>query len=902
MVLANFILWNRSEYSSSPRTVTSAGYYYLRAIIGQCWSTSSASVYASPRFVATPNTPTVSNNCGNSVLSYNGTPPAYTNWYWQTSPNGEDKTYGSSTYTVYSSGTYFLRAWFGYATPYCWSESAPKTVTVIPSLTASISGGTTPICYNTSPGQLSVSPSGGTGSYTYQWYNTTSGIISGATSSTYTPGNLTVSTGYYCAVTSGTCGTVNTSTRSITVYSQLTASINGGTTPICYNTSPGQLSASGSGGTGSYTYQWYNTTSGVISGATGSTYNPGNLTASIGYYCAVTSETCGTVNTATKSIIITTLPAATIFYAGSPFCNSLSTDQPVTLTGTSGGSYSATPDGLTINSGSGAINPSTSTAGSYTVKYSIAASGGCALFETTTSVDINPIPTVISPNVTPSSVCGSGQVAFEATASSGTIKWWDAQTNGTEVTILNPIISETTTYYAEAVSPEGCKSADRTEVTATVNTIPTITFDAETLRVCDNSTVAYLYYSSTTGIPDQYSLYYPPYSNVNDVIYATLPASPLELVIPNNFHYPNTYTLDFSARNSITGCESSVTTITLVMEPHFDVTTYDESLCGVPSGEIELYAKSETSMGATTTISWWADPTGGVPLETGQFFTPTISAPTTFYVDASVNATNHCVTAPRKPVIVNFYPSRTTPTIIGSPHGTICSDMITLSAIALPYAADINWYVTEYGGIKINSNNENPYATKTTSNNLFYVNATYNECTSVRTQVTNIINNNPVITAPDVSRCGPGSVTLEASSSGGEAINWYGNSTIERILETGNSFTTPNISENRTYYVDATTINGCKSPRNAVQAIINPIPTFVITMPEPVCSPATINLLELEKIEGSTPPLILNYTYWKNEGASIQVEMPEAAPPGIYYIKGSVPNSNPECFDIKPVW
>jgi len=46
----------------------------------------------------------------------------------------------------------------------------------------------------------------------------------------------------------------------------------------------------------------------------------------------------------TTSVIITAVPTAAINYAGSPFCSSLATPQPVTLTGTgayTGGTYSS---------------------------------------------------------------------------------------------------------------------------------------------------------------------------------------------------------------------------------------------------------------------------------------------------------------------------------------------------------------------------------------------------------------------------------------------------------------------------------------------------------------------------------------------------------------------------------
>ncbi|MFN9113362.1 MAG: hypothetical protein ACK5XN_25100, partial [Bacteroidota bacterium] len=73
-------------------------------------------------------------------------------------------------------------------------------------------------------------------------------------------------------------------------------------------------------------------------------------------------------------------PTATISYAGNPFCNSNAVGQNVTLTGTGAfgtGVYSSTA-GLSLNASTGQITPSTSTPGSYTVTYTIAATPGCS--------------------------------------------------------------------------------------------------------------------------------------------------------------------------------------------------------------------------------------------------------------------------------------------------------------------------------------------------------------------------------------------------------------------------------------------------------------------------------------------------------------------------------------------
>src|SRR5262249_19532674 len=102
---------------------------------------------------------------------------------------------------------------------------------------------------------------------------------------------------------------------------------------------------------------------------------------------------CGAISTST-SVAITSPPSATISYPGSPFCTSVNT-ATVTLTGTAaytGGTYSAAV-GLTINSSTGTITPSTSTPGTYTVTYVIPASGGCAAVSVTTSVSITLAPT-----------------------------------------------------------------------------------------------------------------------------------------------------------------------------------------------------------------------------------------------------------------------------------------------------------------------------------------------------------------------------------------------------------------------------------------------------------------------------------------------------------------------------
>ena len=105
---------------------------------------------------------------------------------------------------------------------------------------------------------------------------------------------------------------------------------------------------------------------------------------------------------------------ASISYSGSPFCKTL-VSVPATLSGTGAflsGTYTSDA-GLSINAVTGIINPGLSTAGTYTVTYTIPASGGCPEVITTTSVVILPSPTA--------SISADGVVATNTTINNGNV-------------------------------------------------------------------------------------------------------------------------------------------------------------------------------------------------------------------------------------------------------------------------------------------------------------------------------------------------------------------------------------------------------------------------------------------------------------------------------------------------
>ncbi|MDP3681047.1 MAG: T9SS type B sorting domain-containing protein [Flavobacterium sp.] len=104
---------------------------------------------------------------------------------------------------------------------------------------------------------------------------------------------------------------------------------------------------------------------------------------------------------------------------------------------------------------------------------------------------------------TPASRCDSGTVTLQATASNGTVNWYDANSGGTLLATANtyttPFLTGTTTYYVDA----GCATS-RTAVTATINTIPTITATNSPVSRCGAGTVT-LEATASTGSINWYS-------------------------------------------------------------------------------------------------------------------------------------------------------------------------------------------------------------------------------------------------------------------------------------------------------------------------------------------------------------------------------------------------------------
>ncbi|WP_425075138.1 HYR domain-containing protein [Psychroserpens sp. S379A] len=252
----------------------------------------------------------------------------------------------------------------------------------------------------------------------YQWYNPSNNPIGGNTNTLTVTNVSTADIGNYYVVVSGTAICATTVTSNIATLSVENLSI---TTPpsnqtICL----GDDATFTVTGTDISSYQWYFNGS-PIPGAFGASYTVNNATlADAGNYSVVVSGTyCSDINSVNALLNITEPATATINYLEPAYCI---TDPlaSVNLNGTNaytGGTFTSTPAGLSLNASTGDIDPSTSTYGTYTVTYTTPSVGGCPAAIATTSVIINDSNAIANAGtVTPTADCEDVTVTLSANA------------------------------------------------------------------------------------------------------------------------------------------------------------------------------------------------------------------------------------------------------------------------------------------------------------------------------------------------------------------------------------------------------------------------------------------------------------------------------------------------------
>lgn len=291
-------------------------------------------------------------------------------------------------------------------------------------------------CSGANNGAIAVTPSGGTGPYTYAW-NPNVGTTANPTG---------LAAGTYTVTVTDANGCTGTQTFTVTQAPPVTASI-APTAVSCYNGTNGSATVTPGGGTGPYTYSWSPTGG---SGATASGLAPGS-------YVVTVTDSRGCTTTASTTITQPTQITAQINSSTNVTCNggSNGTATAAGNGGTPGYTYAWAPSG-----GSGATGTGLA-AGNYTV--TITDTRGCTA---TANITITqpPVITATIQNVTNVTCNGAADGSAGVNAGGGnpgyTYAWTPSGGNSSTASGLGA-----GTYTVTVTDASGCTRTATANIT-----------------------------------------------------------------------------------------------------------------------------------------------------------------------------------------------------------------------------------------------------------------------------------------------------------------------------------------------------------------------------------------------------------------------------------------------------
>lgn len=371
------------------------------------------------------------------------------------------------------------------------------------------------------------------------------------------------------------CQSVNPATQQITINTLPTATISGNTT-VCQNSPSPLITFTGTGGSAPYTFtytingganQLVTTTSGNSVTVPVPTGTAGNFVYSLVSVQEGSFAACNQAQSGSVTVIVKTLPTATISGTTTVCLNAPS--PIITFTGANGTApYIFT---YTINGGpnqvisttvgnSVAIPISTATAGVYTYALvSVRESSGntCSQNQTGSAVvTVNPLPTATISGTT--SVClnstaplltftganGTAPYTFTYTINGGPNQIIATTGGSSSVTIPVPTNTlGTFTYTLVNVregSPNGCTQPQSGSASVTVNPLPTATISGNN-TVCLNSSSPLVTFTGIGGMPP-YTFTYSVNGGANQFV-TTTSGNSVTVPVPTNVAGTFTYTL-----------------------------------------------------------------------------------------------------------------------------------------------------------------------------------------------------------------------------------------------------------------------------------------------------------------------------------------------------------------------
>jgi len=424
--------WSTAETTSSINITTAGTYTVTVTDVNGCTGTA---VYTTSLTSPTPAITSSGANCSGVLALDAGSYASYT---W--SPSGTSEVIHPT-----SSGTYSVTV----TDIHGCTGSTSISVTLSSNPSPIISGGPATLCYGNT---VTLDP----GTFTSYLWST------GATSETISPGL----NGTYVVTVTNSYGCTGTASKSVTVYTDPTPVITGGTA-YCY----GSYVVIGTSPFSSYFWSAGSATTQTIT------------VSSPGSYSITVTDANGCTGTATQVITEISPISLTVNAVPPSICNG----QTSSLNVTGGFYYFWSPSTNALTGTPVNADPSTTT--TYTVTgYDV--TEACSATATVT-VTVHPDPTA---SIT-GSLCSSGSATIDAGALFSNYQW---SNGGTSETIT---VTAAGTYFVTVSNSNGCTTTAQT--TVTINTPPVISITGNTSLCGDTVKLdagTWSHYSWTGGI------------------------------------------------------------------------------------------------------------------------------------------------------------------------------------------------------------------------------------------------------------------------------------------------------------------------------------------------------------------------------------------------------------------
>jgi gliding motility-associated-like protein len=507
------------------------------------------------------------------------------------------------------------------------SSTASMTITVNPALSAGAISAAQTICVGATPATLtsSTDATGGTGSIVYEWQSSTDGTtfttISGATSSTYSPGAISVNTYFRRGASTANDASVYNSAILITVQQSVGGSIAGSAT-VCAGTNSTVLTLSGQ--TGAITKWQSSLTSNFASTTditnTTSSLTATNLSATTYYRAVITLGSCTAANSSSASVTVTALPSISV----TPSSASITSGSNVTLTASGASTYSWSPSTGLSASNTGAVTATPTATTTYTVT---GTRSSCSSTATVTVIVTQALSAgaisaaqTICVGATPASLTSTA----DATGGTGSVTYvWQSSTNGTTFTTISGATSSTYSPGAISVNTYFRRGASTANDAVVYSSAILITVQesvggsiAGSATVCAGTNSTVLTLSGQTGsITKWQSSLTSNFASATDITNTTSSLTATNLSATT--YYRAVITL-----GSCTATNSSSASLTVTALPSISVTP---SSASITSGSSVIL----TASGAST-YSW--SPSTGLSASNTAAVTATPTATTTYTV------------------------------------------------------------------------------------------------------------------------------------------------------------------------------------------------------------------------------------------------------------------------------